>query len=87
MDIVVEFFGIARARAGVATTRASGTCLGDVRSSLSRRFPGLAETCIDEHRLRPGFTANLNGERFVTASETPLVQGDTVLLMSMDAGG
>jgi hypothetical protein len=66
---------------------AAGSCLGDVFRDLARRFPALAETCIQERCLRPGFTANLKGERFTTAPETPLNDGDTVLLMSLDAGG
>ncbi|MDZ4684221.1 MAG: MoaD/ThiS family protein [Planctomycetaceae bacterium] len=87
MPVRVELFGIVRARAGVATTTAVGKTLGDVLADLATRFPPLAETCIDGRRLRPGFTANLGGERFVTAADTPLSDGDTVLLLSLDAGG
>jgi len=87
MQVDVEFFGIARARAGVARTIANGECLGDVLADLAARFPALGETCIDERSLRPSFTANLGGRRFVTAAETPLVEGETVLLLSVDAGG
>lgn len=87
MDIHVELFGIPRARAGVAKTIASGDSLGDVLADLARRYPGLAETCIDGRRLRPGYTANLRGEQFVTDSETKLNSGDTVLLLTLDAGG
>jgi len=87
MQVTVELFGIPRARAGVAQTIASGQSLGDVFADLATRFPSLAETCIDGRNLRPGYTANLCGERFVTATETPLSEGDTVLLLSLDAGG
>ncbi len=87
MQVVVELFGIARARAGVAQTTAVGCCLGDVLADLAARFPRLAETCIAGRTLRPGFTANLGGQRFVTAQETVLSEGDTVLLLPIDAGG
>ena len=87
MPVRVELFGIVRARAGVAATTAVGWTLGDVLADLATKFPTLAEMCIDGRRLRPGFTANLGGERFVTAAETPLADGDTVLLLSLDAGG
>lgn len=87
MPIAVELFGIPRARAGVARTTAVGQCLGDVLADLARRFPSLAETCIDGRSLRPNFTANLSGQRFVTAPDTPVGEGDTVLLLSVDAGG
>ncbi len=87
MQVVVELFGIARARGGVAQTTAVGQCLGDVLADLAARFPRLAETCIAGRTLRPGFTANLSGQRFVTAENTALCEGDTVLLLSIDAGG
>jgi molybdopterin converting factor small subunit len=87
MQVAVELFGIPRARAGIAQTTAAGHCLGDVFADLARRFPSLAETCIEGRNLRPGFTANLGGQRFVTEPATPLSEGDTVLLLSLDAGG
>ena len=87
MQVTVELFGIPRARAGVSLTISNGQCLGDVLVDLAERFPILAETCIDGRCLRRGYTANVRGERFVTASETPLSDGDTVLLLSLDEGG
>jgi molybdopterin converting factor small subunit len=87
MQVTVELFGIARARAGIAQTTAVGANLGDVLSYLAARFPQLAESCIDGRALRTGFIANLGAERFVTSPETPLSEGDTILLLSLDAGG
>lgn len=87
MPVTVELFGIARARAGIASTTAAGECLGDVLADLADRFPDLAKNCIDGRRLRPGFLANLGGQRFVTEQETPLHDGDVVLLLPLDAGG
>ena len=87
MPVTVELFGIPRARAGVAATTAVGRCLGDVFADLAARFPGLAETCLNGRALRPGYTANIGGERFVTDPETLLNEDETVLLLSLDAGG
>jgi molybdopterin converting factor small subunit len=87
MQVAVELFGIPRSRAGLATTTAIGSNLGDVLADLARKFPPLAETCIDGRSLRPGFIVNLSAERFVTSPETQLNEGDTVLLLSLDAGG
>jgi molybdopterin converting factor small subunit len=87
MQVSVEFFGIARARAGVSATTAHGQSLGDVLEDLAARFPALAAACIDGRRLRPQFTANLGGRQFVSAPETQLAAGETVLLLSLDAGG
>jgi molybdopterin converting factor small subunit len=64
-----------------------GENLGDVLADLAQRFPTLAETCIEGRSLRPGFIVNLGAEQFVTAPETPLREGDVVLLLSLDAGG
>jgi molybdopterin converting factor small subunit len=87
MQVAVELFGIPRARAGLAQTFAMGKNLGDVLADLARRFPQLAETCIDGRLLRPGYIVNLGTERFVTEPETPMREGETVLLLSLDAGG
>ena len=87
MPIAVELFGIPRSRAGVERTTAVGGCLGDVLADLANRFPGLAAACIDGRGLRPGFTANLGGERFTTSPDVPLRDGETVLILSIDAGG
>jgi molybdopterin converting factor small subunit len=87
MQVAVEFFGIPRARAGLAQTSAVGANLGDVLADLAAKFPSLGETCIKGRSLRPGFIVNLGAERFVTLPETPLREGDTVLLLSLDAGG
>jgi molybdopterin converting factor small subunit len=87
MQVAVELFGIPRARAGLSRTSAAGSNLGDVLADLAKKFPPLAETCIDGRSLRPGYIVNLSAERFVTAPETPLCENDTVLLLSLDAGG
>ena len=87
MPVDVDLFGIARARAGVARVSTTGDDLGDMLDQLARRFPALAESSIEGRHLRPGFTANLGGDRFVTAPETRLVEGAVVLILSVDAGG
>ena len=87
MQVAVELFGIPRARAGIAQTSAAGSNLGDVLADLAQKFPTLADICIDGRSLRAGFIVNLSAERFVTSPETPLREGDTVLLLSLDAGG
>jgi molybdopterin converting factor small subunit len=87
MQVEVELFGIPRARAGTAQTTAVGSCLGDVLADLAAKFPALGEACIEGRRLRPNFIASLGGRQFVTLPETPLSAGETVLLLSIDAGG
>ena len=87
MQVEVELFGIPRARAGVVRTTAEGRDLGDVLADLAAKYPRLAETCIDGRSLRSGYVVNLGAKQFVTSPETPLTEGESVLLMSLDAGG
>ena len=87
MHVTVELFGIPRSRAGVSQTAAEGGTLGDVFADLANRFPALGETCIAGRTLKPGYTANLRGEQFVTDPAIRLNEGDVILLMSLDAGG
>jgi molybdopterin converting factor small subunit len=87
MQVTVELFGIPRARAGVAKTIAHGSTLGDVFLDLARRFPALGEACIDGRTLKSQYIANLRGEVFVSDPKTTLHEGDSILLLSLDAGG
>lgn len=87
MQVTVELFGIPRARAGVSQTVANGSTLGDVFLDLAKRFPALGEACIQGSSLRSGFTANLRGEQFVTDPAIHLNEGDSILILSLDAGG
>lgn len=85
--ISVELYGIARRRAGTDRAAAAGRSLGEVLADLGRQFPALAEACFDGGRLKPGFVANLGGDRFVTDPHTPLGEATSLLILSADAGG
>lgn len=91
MSIRVEFYGIPRQRAGVPATSVefadSSVELQEVFRKLSEQFPELGRDCIDQHGLRDGFAANVDGERFVTDGSTSLADGSCLLILSADAGG
>ena len=87
MTVRVEFYGIVRQRAGVAAAEAEGATLGELLAEVSRQFPQVAESCLDGSRLRTGYLASLNGIRFTTDPAESLSHGDTVLILSADAGG
>ena len=90
MLIRVEFFGVARLRAGVVSAEinlAGAAVLGDVIQELRSRFPELAAECFSGNRPRDGYTANIGGTRFVSDPATPLADGDALLILSADAGG
>lgn len=87
MTIRLEFYGIVRSRAGTAALNVSATTLREALQQAVARCPALAEVCTLDGRLRQGFLVNLNGCRFVREEQTPLSEGDVVLLLSADAGG
>ena len=90
MAIRVEFFGIARQRAGVAQAELPlpiPATLGDCLAALGDRFPAFGRDCLQQQRLRQSFAANLGGRRFVSDAAEPLADGDTLLILSADAGG
>lgn len=82
----VEFFGIPRARAGVAGVKMHAKTLGQLLAELATEVPALNEL-IEGRQLRQSFVANLNGDRFIRDPETPLDENDRVLILSADAGG
>ena len=91
MGVEIEFYGIPRERAGVARVEMpvdeETIRLGDVVLWLAQRYPQLARDCFDGRRLKPTYVANVNGDRFVGDPETPLGPGQTLLILSADAGG
>ena len=86
--IPVEFYGIPRQRTGTARAAAAGATLGAVLADLAERFPDFADECLTiDGALRAAYIANIGGDRFVHDSSTPLVDGDTLLILSADVGG
>jgi molybdopterin converting factor small subunit len=82
----VEFFGVPRQRAGIASLDVEAGTLGQLWTTLSAQIPALGNLiCVD--RLTPSVVANLNGDRFVSDPATPLSETDSVLILSADAGG
>ena len=91
MDTIeVEFFGIARQRAKQpsVTIAIDGTIrLTDILRMLSEQFPELESDCIRDGVLSKICTANLNGDQFLSDTDSTIQPGDRLLIMSTDAGG
>jgi molybdopterin-guanine dinucleotide biosynthesis protein A len=88
----IELFGVARMLAGtreVALALSPGATLSQVLAALVAKVPALAGRVIDrdESRLVDGYACNVNGLDFVRAAATPIQTGDTVMIVSADAGG
>jgi molybdopterin converting factor small subunit len=82
----VELLGVPRERAGVAELELRADTLGQLLAALVIRCPSLGEL-ITAEGLQPSVVANLNGDRFVRDPGTPLKDGDSILILSADAGG
>jgi len=91
VKIEVELYGIARHRCGVGQVDVAcgpgGTSFGAILAELADRFPGFAETCLRQARLADEFVANIDGQCFVADPKTPIAAGQTLLILSADAGG
>jgi len=82
----VELLGVPRERAGVAELDLEADTLGQLLVALVARCPSLGEL-ITADRLQPSIVANVNGDRFVSDPRTQLRKGDSILILSADAGG
>ncbi len=90
MSIRVEFFGVARQRAGRPFTvlpAGNPATLGSVIRQLAADFPRLAADCFQGDRMGAGYVANVDGERFVSDPASPIDDDVSLLIMSADAGG
>ena len=91
MTIRVELYGIPRQRAGAellhVATESVGTSLAQILADLTRQSPALAAACFEEGSLRKGYLASIDGVTFVTDPQTIVLPGQSLLLLSADAGG
>jgi molybdopterin converting factor small subunit len=89
--VTVEFYGIARARAGTPTAvvelEQEPAVLSHVLQALASSHPDFARSSIENGELVSSVIANLDGQRFVRSAQEPLGAARTVLFLSADAGG
>ena len=91
MSVRVEFYGMARQRAGAAQceldTAGGPLCLSQILRRLENQYPALVGVCLRDGQLCSGYIANLDGLQFVRDPATPVQPGQAVLILSADAGG
>jgi molybdopterin converting factor small subunit len=86
-DVIVEFFGMPRLRAGRSELRVEAGIVADVLAKVEIACPGLAGMVRPNGRLAPHYLLSLDGQRFVSDLQETLSAGDRLLLLSADAGG
>jgi molybdopterin converting factor small subunit len=85
--ITIELFGVPRLRAGIGCVRLDASSLASALSALVRICPALDGPVLAGGRVHPAYRVYLNGDRFVSDPETPLAEGDVLLLLAADVGG
>ena len=85
--IRVELYEVARRLAGVADLEVEASTLGEALNAVRRRYPVLEPDVIVGDRLATHWRASRNGRDWIEAPETPLQDGDALVLVSALAGG
>jgi molybdopterin converting factor small subunit len=87
VPVRLEFFGIPRARVGVAQMVVEAGTVREALRAAVALVPALGECCTEAGDLNSACIVNLDGLQFVSDVETPVRDGQTILLLSKDAGG
>lgn len=91
MAIRVEFFGMARRVAGLAEVAVepaeSAASLRQVLEQVEAAVPAARGHLIVGGGLSPSLTANVEGRHFTRDLQARVSDGQTLLLLSADAGG
>lgn len=88
----VELFGVARLLAktkDVPLALPAGATVSQVIAALADQLPMLVGRVIsaDRRSLVSGYACNVNGLDFVRTSSTTINSGDSIVILSADAGG
>lgn len=87
MNIIVEFFGVPRARAGRRELELPAGTVAEALAHIETACPGLKGLRHADGRLAPHYLLSLDGREFLTDLNQHLSPGDRLLLLSADAGG
>jgi molybdopterin converting factor small subunit len=85
--VAIELFGIPRLRAGIGLIRVDASSIREALAELCRACPALEDSLLRQGRVHEAFRLSVNGETFVSDLNTPLRDGDALLLLSADVGG
>ena len=84
----IELFGPARLLAGRRYADVPGHTARQMLRQLAAACPELVGQVLQaDGRPTPAYTLNINGTRFTTNVDEPLIEGDELLLLSSLSGG
>lgn len=81
----VEFYGLARLRAGRAELLVDGRSIGEVLAAADEACPALGSR--RDHGLSPEYRVSVGGRYFTDNLGESLADGDSLLVLGADAGG
>jgi molybdopterin converting factor small subunit len=85
-EVIVEFYGIPRQRAGRAELPIRADTVSDALAAVVKACPDLHDVLLHA-KLAPHYRLSVDGCRFVTEMNERLASGTRLLLLSADAGG
>lgn len=85
--VTIELFGVPRLRAGRDEVVVEAASLGEALLALAAACPALAPSVVSGGRLSPYYLVAKNGLQLTADPGTPLVAGDTLVLLCAEAGG
>jgi molybdopterin converting factor small subunit len=83
--VVLEFYGLARLRAGRAELRVEAATVGAALAAADAACPSLRSW--NDSGLSPEYRVSLGGKYFTENLSEPLAEGESLLLLGADAGG
>lgn len=83
--IVVEFYGLARQRAGRAELQIEAATIGAALAATDAACPNLH--ALHDNRLSPEYRLSVGGKFFTENLSESLQEGDALLILGADAGG
>lgn len=85
--MTIELYGVARLRAGTDRVGVDATSIGAALRALGQRCPALRGAVVQDGWLSPSYMIAINGLQMTADPATALKDGDTLVLISADAGG
>ena len=85
--VTVEFFGLARHRAGRAELSVPGRTVAELARGVEATCPRLGVLLSEHGTLSPQYLFSIDGNRFTDDAGTIVPVGGRLLILGADAGG
>jgi len=86
-QVMVEFYGVPRHKAGRAQLSVRARTIGEMLLAVQESCPGLAGIVQADGRMAPHYLLSIDGRQFTANASDRLTAGARVLILSADAGG